>query len=63
MLKQWNETMPTNDEIIPAFVKHYCLECECEVSNYAEHNADHTLMNTPLYTKKQLDKARTDDAQ
>ena len=50
--------MTTNDEIKPTFIRHYCEDCDSEVANYAEHNADHTISNTPYYSQKQLADAR-----
>jgi hypothetical protein len=49
-----------NKEIKPAFVRHYCEDCEGEVSNYAEHNADHTIKTYQYYSKTQLDEAYED---
>ena len=34
---------------------HYCLDCENYVYNYAEHNADHSIQDEVLYTKKEFD--------
>jgi hypothetical protein len=46
------------EKIKPAFIRHYCLDCEGEVANYLEHNSDHTIEDTPLYSQKQLDEVR-----
>ena len=43
-----------NDEIKPSFIRHYCYDCDSEVANYAEHNADHAISNMPYYSQKQL---------
>ena len=54
--------MPTNDEIKPAFIRHYCYDCDSEVANYAEHNADHAISNMLYYSQKQLASVCADTA-